>query len=98
METEMLGLSTHARIATTALAGLLFASGAAFAQNHFGGEASLGELYNARAQERAFFGHNTYETPGDYVSSDVCVNGYRWITRNIDSYATPAQNAVPVRC
>ena len=94
----MLGLSTHARIAATAFAGLLFATGAAFAQAHYGGETSLGELYNARAQERAVFGHNTYETPGDFVSSDVCVNGYRWITRNIDSYDTPAQNAIPVPC
>jgi hypothetical protein len=98
MESEMLGLSTHARIATTALAALLLATSAAFAQSHFGGETSLGELYNARAQERAFFGHNTYETPGDFVSSDVCVNGYRWMTRNIDSNATPGQNAVPIRC
>jgi len=94
----MLGLSTHARIATAAFAGLLFATGTTFAQNHYGGPTSLGELYNARAQERAFFGHNTYETPSDFVSSDVCVNGYRWMTRNIDPYAPPAQNAVPIRC
>ena len=93
----MLGLSTHARIATAAIAGLMLASSAAFAQNNFE-QSSLGEVYNARAQERQFFGHNTYNTPNDFVSSDVCVNGYRYITRNIGSYDTPAQNAIPVRC
>jgi hypothetical protein len=97
MESEMLRLSTHGRIITAAIAGLMFASSAAFAQNHFE-QSSLGEVYDARAQERAFFGHNTYNTPGDFVSSDVCVNGYRYITRNIDSYDTPAQNSIPIRC
>lgn len=93
----MIRLSTHARIAAAAVAGLLFASGAAFAQNHFE-RSSLGEVYNARAQEQQNFGYYTMSAPDDFVSSHVCVNGYRYITRNIDPYATPAQNAIPVRC
>lgn len=93
----MLGLSTHAKIATAAIAGLMLASSAAFAQNHFD-RSSLGEVYNARAQEQEFFGRYTVSTPDDFVSSDQCINGYRWITRNIGSYDTPAQNAIPVRC
>lgn len=97
MESDMLKLSTHGKIAAAAFAGLIFASSAGFAQNNFE-KSSLGEVYNARAQERQFFGHATYNTPGDFVSSDVCVNGYRYITRNIDSYDTPAQNAIPIRC
>ena len=93
----MFGLSTHGKIAVAAIAGLMFASGAAFAQNHFE-RSSLGESYNARAQEREFFGYSSFSTPDDFVSSHVCVNGYRYITRNISSYDTPAQNAIPVRC
>jgi len=92
-----MGLSIRTRIASAAIVGLMFASSAALAQNHFE-ESSLGEVQNARAQERQFFGHATHNTPGDFVSSNVCVNGYRYITRNIGEYDTPAQNSIPIRC
>lgn len=93
----MLRLSTHTKIATAAIAGLMLASSAALAQNNFE-RSSLGEVYNARAQEQQFFGRYSVSTPDDFVSSHVCVNGWRYITRNIDSYDTPAQNSIPVRC
>ena len=34
----------------------------------------------------------------DFSSSHVCINGYRWITRDTDPNASAAQNAYPVRC
>lgn len=35
----------------------------------------------------------------DYSSSHVCINGYRWITRNVEhSNASAADDAIPVRC
>ena len=34
----------------------------------------------------------------DFSSSHVCVNGYRWITRDLDSNGSAAQRAYPVRC
>lgn len=93
----MHGISSHLRIVSVALAALMLASGAGYAQNHFE-RSSRGEAYNARMQEKEFFGHASRSAPDDFVSSHVCVNGYRYITRNIDPYAPPAQNAIPVRC
>ena len=35
----------------------------------------------------------------DYLSSHVCINGYRWMTRNVEhSNASAADDSVPVRC
>lgn len=35
----------------------------------------------------------------DYLSSHVCINGYRWMTRNVEhGNASAADDAVPVRC
>ena len=35
----------------------------------------------------------------DFSSSHVCINGYRWMTRNIEhANASAADDAVPVRC
>jgi hypothetical protein len=35
----------------------------------------------------------------DYRSSHVCINGYRWMTRNVEhSNASAADDAIPVRC
>ena len=35
----------------------------------------------------------------DFSSSHVCINGYRWMTRNVEhSNASAADDAVPVRC
>jgi hypothetical protein len=38
------------------------------------------------------------DTPRDYRSSHVCINGYRWITVERDSWESPAENATPVPC
>ena len=35
----------------------------------------------------------------DYRSSHVCINGYRWMSRNVEhSNASAADDAIPVRC
>jgi hypothetical protein len=35
----------------------------------------------------------------DYLSSHVCINGYRWMTRSVErSDASAADDSVPVRC
>ena len=35
----------------------------------------------------------------DYLSSHVCINGFRWMTKNVEhAHASAADDAVPVRC
>ena len=35
----------------------------------------------------------------DFTHSHVCINGYRWMTRNVEhANASAADDAVPVRC
>jgi hypothetical protein len=51
----------------------------------------------------AGYGANSYQaypndTPQDYSSSYRCINGYRWITQQMDAGDSPAANATPVRC
>jgi len=102
LESEMLELrlSSAARLACAAFAGLLVLSSASFAQGNsqqlFPGGYQGSVHTSARAQYP--YAQHLYETPGDFSSSHVCVNGFRWITRNIDPNASAAQNAVPVRC
>ena len=47
---------------------------------------------------RALFLLPSLDAAATIVSSHVCINGYRWITRDLDRWDNPAQNAIPVRC
>jgi hypothetical protein len=44
--------------------------------------------------------YSTYpgEVPHDFSSSHVCINGYRWLTREFEWGESPSENAIPVRC
>lgn len=95
-------LSSTTKFAAAAIAGALLFSTASYAN-------SYEQLFPDRAYDapqshaRAYYGSGRYSsypgsTPRDFVSSHVCINGYRWITRDLDRWESPAQNAIPVRC
>lgn len=82
--------------AVLAIALVLFAPASSLAQSRY---------------ERQIYGdRSTFRTPlevwlsgegwdEDYRSSHVCINGYRWMTRNVEhSNASAADDAIPVRC
>lgn len=89
------------RAAATILAGaLLFSTAAAASERYqqiFPQGAQPGPHHNAQALY-PYGGGPTFTTPNDFVSSHVCINGYRYITRDLDRWESPAQNAIPVRC
>ena len=95
-------LSSVTRVAGAAIAGLLLLSSASYANSYE--QLFPGEGYSApQSHARAYYGSGRYSsypgsTPQDFVSSHVCINGYRWITRQQDRWDDPAENAVPVRC
>ena len=95
-------LSRTAGLAYAALAGALLFSQASYANSYE--QLFPDRSYGAPASHSgAYFGSGRYSsyptsTPSDYVSSHVCINGYRWITRELDRWDNPAQNAIPVRC
>lgn len=95
--------SSVARLAFAAVAGVLLLSSASYANSYqqvFPGGAYSAPPSHARAYYGSGSGFSSYpsSTPSDYVSSHVCINGYRWITRELDRWDNPAQNAIPVRC
>lgn len=86
-----------------AVAGLLVLSSASFANDYQQVFPNRG--YSApQAHSRVYYGSGSVSsypgsTPRDFVSSHVCINGYRWITRDLArGWESPAQNAIPVRC
>ena len=91
--------SLGARLFSAVAVGLLLLSSAASA-------ASYEQMFPGRGyvapQIRSHYGAGgayVGSTPQDFHSSHVCINGYRWITRDLDrGWDNPAQNAVPVRC
>lgn len=96
-------LSRTAGFAFAVLAGALLVSPASYA-NSFE-QLFPDQAYSApQSQARAYYGSRHFSsyptsTPSDFVSSHVCINGYRWITRDLDrGWESPAQNAIPVRC
>ncbi len=93
-------LSSTARLAAAAVAGFLALSSASYAGSQ--GQPFAGQAYgttqpNARA---SYFPHSAYptSTPRDFSSSNMCINGYRWITRDYHLWEDPAASAIPVRC
>jgi hypothetical protein len=94
-------LSSATRFASALVSGLLFLSSASFASDY--NQLFPGGAYAPQTHSRAYHGARSFSsyptsTPSDYVSSHVCINGYRWITRETDRWDDPAQNAIPVRC
>jgi hypothetical protein len=97
-------VSRTARFASAAVASVLVLSSASYANSYE--QLFPGKGYSApRSDTRAYYsGGGSYSsypgsTPRDFVSSHVCINGYRWITRDLDrGWESPAQNAIPVRC
>ena len=95
--------SRLSRVATAAVAGLLILSSASYANDYEQLFPGRGHTAAPHVQSRAYYGGGGFSsygsTPQDFVSSHVCINGYRWITRDIErGWENPAQNAVPVRC
>lgn len=94
-------LSSTTKVVTAAVAGLLLLSTASHANSYdqlFPGGAYGMSNSDARAHysSRSSSG---FTTPNDFVSSHVCVNGYRWITRDFErGWGSPAEDAIPVRC
>ena len=95
-------LSRTAGFAFAALAGALLLAPASYANSYE--QLFPDRTYSApQSHARAYYGSGRYSsypdsTPSDYMSSHVCTNGYRWITRETDRWDDPAQNAIPVRC
>ena len=93
--------SRAAGLAIAVVSGLLLSS-ASYANSYE--QLFPGRGYSAPSHHsRAYYGGGSYSsygsTPRDFVSSHVCTNGYRWITRDLDrGWENPAQNAIPVRC
>lgn len=81
-----------------------------FAFAPVGSLAQSGDDPEAAAPTRAYHPRPVYRTPlevwisgegwdEDYLSSHVCINGFRWMTRNLEhGNASAADNSVPVRC
>lgn len=90
--------SRSARIAAAAVAGLMLLSGVSFAQNGHYPVYQGGAYGIEHGQTRAQYPYDQFSPSDNYYSSHVCVNGYRWITRNIDKDAHPSENAIPVPC
>ena len=94
--------SRISRVASAAAAALLLLSSASYASSYeqlFPGNGAEAP----HVQSRAYYGGGGFSsygsTPQDFQSSHVCINGYRWITRDIErGWENPAQNAIPVRC
>jgi hypothetical protein len=94
-----LRLSSPAKFAIAAVAGVLLLSSGSSAQNRYEEIFPGGATGVAHSQARAHYSTYPTSTPSDFVSSHVCINGYRWITRDLDrGWESPAQNAIPVRC
>jgi hypothetical protein len=97
--------SSPTRLAFAAAAGLLLLSSSASYANDFE-QLFPGGVHEAPAQPRAHYrsgGNGFYSTypgqvPNDFSSSHVCIDGYRWITRELEWFESPAENAIPVRC
>jgi hypothetical protein len=89
------------KLASAAAVALLLLSSASHAVSYE--QMFPGRGYAApQVQPRAHYGAGgAYlgSTPQDFHSSHVCINGYRWITRDFDhGWENPAQDAIPVRC
>lgn len=84
------------------LAGLVIATSTLLAPQSFAHDrrSSAFDAYSGSYAGRAANGYHTYTgaIPRDYRSSHICINGYRWITRQHDIWQDPATHAVPVRC
>ena len=96
-------LSRPAGLTAAVVAGLLALSTASYAASYeqlFPGGAPGASHSEARGQYPVTHSRAQYRIgyPDDYVSSHVCVNGYRWITRQLNAEQTPEDNAIPVRC
>jgi hypothetical protein len=100
METSMPGLRlSPAKLAVAAAAGLMLLSGASYAQSGYGQQLYHTGAYGLHhSQTRAQYPYQGFSPTDNFSSSHICVNGYRWMTRNIDPNASPAQNAIPVPC
>ena len=89
------------RLASAAAVGLLLLASASYAASYeqmFPGRGHAAPQVQPRASYSAG-GAYLGSTPQDFHSSHVCINGYRWITRDFDrGWENPAQNAIPVRC
>jgi hypothetical protein len=99
----MLASRLSSIVAGAAIAGAVLSSTAAYANSYE--QLFPGRGYDApQSHARAYYDGRSYSsypgsTPQDFVSSHVCINGYRWITRDLDrGWESPAQNAIPVRC
>jgi hypothetical protein len=105
MEIEMIAsrLSPTAALAGAAIAALVLLASPSFAKDRDGQIYSGGADGATQSQSRAHLSGGSYSgyptpEPDDFVSSHVCVNGYRWITRERGGWQSPAENAIPVPC
>jgi hypothetical protein len=100
MEASMPGLNItrSAKIAVTAAAGLMLLSGVSLAQSGHYPVYQGGAYGIEQGQARATYRYGQLSPSDNYYSSHVCVNGFRWITRNINKDAHPSENAIPVPC
>jgi hypothetical protein len=96
--------SSAVRLASAAAAGLLLLSSASYAASYEQmfpgrGHSAPNAYYYAPGASYSSGGAYIGSTPQDFHSSHVCINGYRWITRDFErGWENPAENAVPVRC
>jgi hypothetical protein len=90
--------------AVAGLAGVVIATSmlvapASFAQGRHD-PALFGDAYARSYAGHVAHGYQAYpgSIPQDYSSSYLCINGYRWITQELDHRESPAENVTPVRC
>ena len=87
------------RLSLALVAGaMLFVGAPALAQSSYGGGTAYpGERPIYRTPLEVWISGEGWDE--DYSSSDVCVFGYRWITRNVShGDESAAADAYPVRC
>jgi hypothetical protein len=99
MEIEMRAsrLAIVAGLAGLVIAALSMLVPQSFARDRY---SSAFDAYSGSYAGRAAIGYHAYTgpIPRDYRSSHICINGYRWITRQLDTWEDAARHAVPVRC
>lgn len=86
------------RTAYAVLAGMIMLTPAAsFAQSRYGEPVFVAERPTARTPLEVWLSGEGWDE--DYLSSHVCIDGYRWMTKNVEhADASAADDAVPVRC
>lgn len=92
------GASSSSKSIAAVLASLIaLAPAASFAQSQYGRHVFPVDRPAYRTPLEVWLSGEGWDE--DYSSSHVCINGFRWMTRNVEhSNASAADDSVPVRC